>query len=1791
MLYSICIILRNWSGIMKCFKSSKKLICLICAMALLTGMCSVFAMATTGYPAFSATLGSIDVNVDVDRTPIYDTDISVMSFNLMHEVSSASTEYHYDTPINRINKFITILETYKPDIICLQEYSNKIWDNSTKTAVATEYDYPANLGPKILDLGYSVKTIYTAGFTSGLVEPEGLAIFYKTDRFTFGNTSADQGYAEYTNVSATVNFTLSTRNGDRLYNYKIAHDSYPAENRCGYHYVKLVDKEHNNQPFYVFNTKFSDNPTSAWGYKDTYTFDGKLTTGKTVSFLTKSQYGYTNLQYFDSNNVLHTAPVSEQLGRQMRTQQASQLKAKVDTFAKDYPVIIGGDFAAGLNDGVASDSSQLGLLTLYDNDEVITPADDPYYPADRMAVHQVDTDYFTAPDHIFVNSAMFDIADYRTITDSVGARRPSDHFPVLTQLSFRVPTDIRSDIKTKFSTDDKPDYTGHYDFTNGVYTDTVEGSTYPFVINISALNTTTQSGMSFSYKIKQYLPDGTSDYLSSNTATLSNTINKFDIEFYVKTSANSTATLYDTIPATIRYTGADKPILQAENVINHYFANNAYQIVVANDVQDIIIRPINGQLYSDAACTKAITGRFFNVQPGRNTYYIKATTTKDGVGDIYPVYIYKENKLALKDPKVLYIDDDFGDAVGTVAFWDGKDGISLVEMGTKGFDHFNDIVSIVNKADGYTVYVAPGNYEYMDSYWHQVNAPYTRNITLLGPNHDIEANYRDMEGTWQINPNRLPEAVIDGMIRFRPELESEDSGLETLKTASVTIKGFKFEGKTTNASISITDNRGVSTSTDTAIAGQQASIDLAKKGYGVEMNIENNIFSASGYHFNASAISANNGAIKTGVIANNYFKSRAARIVNEKSPSETQDEVNDYYRAIFLRNPKGLVIDGNRFVDIGTPIWMTSEIHDQVSELSYTGTNIGNLSYTMQDNRFENCGSAYIWATALGSTSEANIKYINNGFIRCGSAAEGPAVDINLTEHYIKNSSYFTSSTTNSGKAGTWKTATTDYSKLNITIHGNNFMDCYQSIRLFRLASERILEPTKESYLFAMHGNMRAMSLKINENRFLNPTEATTQTEQLKKAINFNFFLSPLVPGQTPAYGVDYTTDTGTIRTLNTASNYTDTTSRWSLTHNYFQSAYLTKGTSAAQGANTQTVTDANAPAHYITNYITVVNPATHTYRYDGVSFRKASNDDWQTLFAPYYTNYALTTLSDGTTAKTMQVTATGYNGVYDGKPHGITVTPSVSGAIVSYSIDKDETRSQLMAYNAHNFMYTDVTNRPITVHYKVEMKGYNTVYGSATVNITPATHGDLIVDETYPYVYGTERTLTLNPESTDIEDHYRFFYNNTEYTEIPKFTNVGRYNIKVIVTNPNYEDKEDDATLIITQADLSTYGAAITGDCNKEYNPDNVTKETLILPTDLPRDVVVEYSVNGGEWTIEKPEYTYPTDGVQTVKIRMGGTPNYLYWEGERSFNITPAYIEDVSVTSVVETENGDPLDLLTVKTGREGTTVKYAVEGKEYTDTKPTFLKPGTYTVSVWFTRQYHYDRVITHNVKVNTKTITNNFDLGFKQSLVQNHEFKDKLDMTFNEGFENYVNTKLKDEHYTLTYTLSMWPTDTFAKTIDSTDFKMVEFGVKYAATRNDMEDYKFYQKHGKTTEASKLEVATHKFQNTVTASGETGMTGLYRYNRFHIYNTKPLKARYAMMYLKYTISGVTYEEYGPIYGTSTLLSDHSGTEEGNDTHGFVTSDGTISLENITGGVDTKYDENKHKESVIFLQSSAN
>ena len=70
------------------------------------------------------------------------------------------------------------------------------------------------------------------------------------------------------------------------------------------------------------------------------------------------------------------------------------------------------------------------------------------------------------------------------------------------------------------------------------------------------------------------------------------------------------------------------------------------------------------------------------------------------------------------------------------------------------------------------------------------------------------------------------------------------------------------------------------------------------------------------------------------------------------------------------------------------------------------------------------------------------------------------------------------------------------------------------------------------------------------------------------------------------------------------------------------------------------------------------------------------------------------------------------YDGVYDGKAHGITLTGVPSGATVKYGPSAESCTQDSLTY-------TDFTNGPKTVYYKVSQSGYADASGSATVNIT----------------------------------------------------------------------------------------------------------------------------------------------------------------------------------------------------------------------------------------------------------------------------------------------------------------------------------------------------------------------------------------------------------------------------------------------------------------------------------------
>lgn len=104
------------------------------------------------------------------------------------------------------------------------------------------------------------------------------------------------------------------------------------------------------------------------------------------------------------------------------------------------------------------------------------------------------------------------------------------------------------------------------------------------------------------------------------------------------------------------------------------------------------------------------------------------------------------------------------------------------------------------------------------------------------------------------------------------------------------------------------------------------------------------------------------------------------------------------------------------------------------------------------------------------------------------------------------------------------------------------------------------------------------------------------------------------------------------------------------------------------------------------------------------------------------------------TTKSFSGISAAAYEGVYDGSPHGITLTGVPSGAIVKYGESADSCTQDSRTY-------TDFTNGAKTVYYKVSQSGYADASGSATVNITkrPLTVSSITENKTYAYASGSD--------------------------------------------------------------------------------------------------------------------------------------------------------------------------------------------------------------------------------------------------------------------------------------------------------------------------------------------------------------------------------------------------------------------------------------------------------------------
>ena len=204
------------------------------------------------------------------------------------------------------------------------------------------------------------------------------------------------------------------------------------------------------------------------------------------------------------------------------------------------------------------------------------------------------------------------------------------------------------------------------------------------------------------------------------------------------------------------------------------------------------------------------------------------------------------------------------------------------------------------------------------------------------------------------------------------------------------------------------------------------------------------------------------------------------------------------------------------------------------------------------------------------------------------------------------------------------------------------------------------------------------------------------------------------------------------------------------------------------------------------------VGDDTYTYSKTGITFKAGK----------YYVS---TMAMNAPEPEKMTVNATGYKGTYDAQAHGITVTVTepATGATIKYGEKEGE-------YNLDESpTYTDAGKH--TVYYQVTMDKYETVTGSADVEITQAAATISIKEATVTITYGD--AAPTNALTNTGDGTVTYASSNTAVAEVNKstgaltITGTGEATITATVTdgtNYSYATKEVSYTLTVKVVPIS---------------------------------------------------------------------------------------------------------------------------------------------------------------------------------------------------------------------------------------------------------------------------------------------------------------------------------------------------------------------------------------------------
>ena len=298
----------------------------------------------------------------------------------------------------------------------------------------------------------------------------------------------------------------------------------------------------------------------------------------------------------------------------------------------------------------------------------------------------------------------------------------------------------------------------------------------------------------------------------------------------------------------------------------------------------------------------------------------------------------------------------------------------------------------------------------------------------------------------------------------------------------------------------------------------------------------------------------------------------------------------------------------------------------------------------------------------------------------------------------------------------------------------------------------------------------------------------------------------------------------------------------------------------------------------------------------------------------------------DNVGVETVAADSASYTGVYDGKEHSITVTPSTEGTTVTYSLEENGT------YTTDLPKMKDVGE--YTVYYRVEKAGYNPKVGSEKVTITakPVEVNWTNINMTY------DGSAKLPVASVDgLVDGETVNVNVSLEDAKGQAVGVGTYTAYASLDSANYViSKGDKQEFSIVEGDENGYVIYSAG-----YTGIYDGKEHSITVTSSTEGAAVTYSLKkNGSYTSKIPKMKDVGNYTVYYKVKKSGyKPKY----GSEKVTITAKPVE-VNWTNINMTYDGSAkLPVASIDGLVDGETVNVNVSLE---DAKGQAVGVGTYT-----------------------------------------------------------------------------------------------------------------------------------------------------------------------------------------------------------------------------------------------------